>query len=853
MPQEILRQSNFNNGELDPRMRGRRDVKIYFASAAHLENVVTTPSGEINRRPGSTFIDKVRRQLSEISVSGATFEAPNGGSAAGLVEGGAPLVTTTELQQVDPYVLVNVTLSGTPNVALVDLIDYAAQGEADAAEAPFQYPWDQAAAAAGAVKPTEFGAIKVQYRVGGDWHDFGAPAALGSILRTRRFGIGPRRAINSRYWRVVKVGALDWNAAVARLGRIRFWSEGAALSPVRVWPFSFDDKAQRYFLAVTDRNIEVYHADGRAASIAVPHEGAIVAQLRRAQVLDTLIEFHTTTPPNRITRQGAHTEWDSRPVAFASLPKFDYTGDRAGSVDEVQQLRFTDYNEGDTFVITLEEETTSVIAYGPTPEITGDRILAALEALANVGEGNVTVTPNGDFFEVTFTGAAGGVDVGEMAPRTLVSAAGGVFATTAIPGAEGGEPIISAARGWPACGTFHQSRLWMGGLASRPQTALASRLGDWFNFASSGTLKAISIDLNTDETTTITAFFPGQHLQLFTSSAEFFFPVEPIVPPPPVKRATKRGLAEGSPLADMDGATVFITAGGGALAEFIYDDSRQTYVAGFLSKWATHLLAGTEGAPCLVTDFGFRRALTPIEADRAILIRDDGMAAVMHALRSEDVIGFVRWTTAGAYLASGADLAGDQYLAVRRTVGGQDDIYIEKVDAGAMLDSQVKVVGPGDGPVTGLGHLEGRAVAIYIDGADAGDGVVVGGAVARPYPALRETSVGLLFEPRIVTLPAVQEQDPRPGSSMSVGVGSIDLRLGPTANLKGGLVDGRKFPFPLKRRPNVLADQGPGEAPFDGWTRLFPLSGFRRDAQAELVQTRPGPLSIQEVVLTVTS
>jgi hypothetical protein len=854
VPEEILRQSSFTNGELDPRLHGRRDVKVYFASAASLENLMTAPTGELTRRPGQSFIDKARRQLVTIDLAGAVLTAPVGGATTGLAAGTGAFTTTTPLGTADPQVLLSFELSGSPSVALVDLVDYGAQDGAAPAEAPFAYPWADAGAGGGPVPASVFDAIKVQYKIGTEWHDFGGPVALGSILRTRRLGVGPRRAVQARYWRLLKVGATDWGAAVFTLRQLRLWSEGAALSPVRIWPFSFDDKTQRYFLVATDRNLEVYHQDGRAASVPIPHGAEILTVLRRAQVLDTLLEFHNTVAPNRVMRQGRHTEWDSRPVTFASLPKFDYNGDRAGGVDEVQQLRFDSYAGGDTFNITLEGEVTSSIAYTSTA---GDMVTAltgALEALPNVGPGGVTVANTAtDVYSVTFTGANRSDDVGEMAPKTLASAAGGVFAATLTNGRPGGEPVISAARGWPACGTFYQSRLWMGGLRSRPQTLLGSRLGDYFEFESAGTLKAIDVTLDTDETTTVQAMFPGQHLQVFTSSAEFFFPVEPIVAPPPVKRATKRGLSEGTPLAEMDGATVFVTAGGGALAGFLYSqDNRQTYDADFLSKWSTHLLAGSDAAPLSIVDFGFRRARTPVEADRAVLIRSDGQAAVMHALVNDAVIGFTRWTTDGLYRASAADLAGDQYVAVQRDTRTGPEVFIEKIDPAAMLDAQVKATGPAT-EIGGLDHLEGRTVALYIDDGDAGDAVVTGGRVVLPYPALRETSAGLLFVPKGLTLPGALQQDQRSGADMQVRVGGIAFRLGPTANLKAGLKDGRLWPLALKRRPNVIDGQGPGDDAFEGWSRAWPVPGFRADAQCQFEQARPGPLSIKEIVLTVTS
>ncbi|OKS46952.1 hypothetical protein PsaNZ62_29560 [Pseudomonas syringae pv. actinidiae] len=164
-----------------------------------------------------------------------------------------------------------------------------------------------------------------------------------------------------------------------------------------------------------------------------------------------------------------------------------------------------------------------------------------------------------------------------------------------------------------------------------------------------------------------------------------------------------------------------------------------------------------------------------------------------------------------------------------------------------------------DGPceeITGLGHLEGRTVVAYVDGADAGDVVVTGGRIALPYAAQRSAEAGLLFVPRGRCLPLVLQQDPRGGASMHARSGEIAMRLGPTANLKTGMTGKRMWPLALKRRGGetpALLDHGPGEDAFEGWTRLYPVPGFQNDAQIDWVQERPGPLEIREVVVTVQS
>jgi hypothetical protein len=656
--------------------------------------------------------------------------------------------------------------------------------------------------------------------------------------------------VTAPHWRIVKVGGEDWDDTVVTLDALRFWREGTELSPVKLISFAFDQALQRYVLVATDGNIEVYHQDVRVASLPVPHVGEEVRRATKTQVLDTLIRFDKARPPWQITRQGAHNQWDGRASVFTNIPIYDFTGAREGGVDEVQQLRFVDYLEDETFNISLEGETTASIAFSTTGATLATRIQSALEDLSNIGPGGVTVvSTGGDVVSVTFIAKNGSDDIGEMAPRTIASVGGGVYAATLTQGKAGGEAMFSAARGYPACGVFYGQRLWMGGMASRPQTAIGSRLGDYFNLDIKGAtpLSAISMDIDSDEATPIYDFFPGQHLQIFTGLAEFHVPANPIVPPGAASRNTKKGLQQGISPVELDSATMFVSSGGNALIEFIYDDSIAKYRANNLAKLASHRVQG-------VIDMAFRRAFSTYQPDMALLVRDDGTAAVMNALREEDVTGFTGWSTEGRFLAAVSDIAGDTHVAVARPQADEsEEIYLEAVDPEAMLDAEVHQVGEGITVVTGLGHLEGRTVVAYIDGADAGDVTVTGGEAVLPYPTLRDVRIGSLFVPKYRSLPLVMTEDPRSGASMEMRVGEIALRLGPTASLKGGLADGRMWTVPLRTRPRALLDEGPGENPFEGWTRLLGVQGFRKDGQVELQQVRPGPLEIKEIVVTVES
>lgn len=704
------------------------------------------------------------------------------------------------------------------------------------------------------IPTTVAGAIAVQYQAADlSWvtvevHD------CGSLLRTRRFASPPARPITARKWRIVRLGTLDLAAAKVQIGRVSFWRETAVRSDWRRWSFDFDAADQRYQLVATDGNVEIYRRRERVASVPSPFTHAQVTAVKRAHSRDTLLAFHKQVAPHRIARQGAHGEWDSRTQAFTHVPIFDYTGERLGGVNEVQQLTFVDYLAGETFNIGLEGEVTTSISYNATMATLAASVQAALEALDIVGAGGVAVTSPADkVLTVTFQNQNRADDVGEMAPATLSSIEGTVRVATMTQGKPGGEAVMSATRGWPACGVFYEQRLWMGGLASRPGTLIASRIGQFFDLQTigAGADKGIDVNLDTDESTDILALFPGRHLQVLTSSGTHFCPVTPITPPPPFPRSTKEGAEAGTPVLELEGDALFVQAGAATIARTVFDDNKQKYVFDPLSAFASHLADGIVAA-------GMRRGRSTKEPNLAVFVKSDGTATAMYAMLTREVLGFVPWITDGAFVEAGGELAGDLYVGVTRTSG--EDVErdrLERLDETFMLDAAVRYDSPGT-IIDGLDHLEGRTVCLYLDGADAGDAVVEDGQVTLPYPALRTREAGLLFQPRGVILPVRLQQDPRAAPSMHARSGEIAFRLGPTANLRAGMKGKRMWPVSLKRRgapgsQGALLDQGPGEDAFEGWTRLFPVPGFQDDAQIEFVQDRPGPLEIRELVATVTS
>jgi len=86
-------------------------------------------------------------------------------------------------------------------------------------------------------------------------------------------------------------------------------------------------------------------------------------------------------------------------------------GPYAGQTNEVQTVTISGSPTGGTFTLTYGGQTTAALAYNAAAA----DVQAALEALSNVGAGNVSVSgAAGGPYTVTFKGVLGGTDVSQM-------------------------------------------------------------------------------------------------------------------------------------------------------------------------------------------------------------------------------------------------------------------------------------------------------------------------------------------------------------------------------------------------------------------------------------------------------
>ncbi|WP_370655650.1 hypothetical protein [Paracraurococcus lichenis] len=388
-------------------------------------------------------------------------------------------------------------------------------------------------------------------------------------------------------------------------------------------------------------------------------------------------------------------------------------------------------------------------------------------------------------------------------------------------------------RGWPVTVCFHQDRLVIGGSRDLPNRLWLSRSGDLFDFDLGTGLddQAIEFGLVSDQVNAIRAVFSGQHLQVFTSGAEWMVSGAPLTPG---SIQLNRQTRVGSPVdrlvqpVDVDGSTIFAARNGRGIVEFTYTDLQQLYQANDLALVSQHLVRD----PVAMAYDQRRRLLHVAMAD--------GSLATLTLYRAEQVTAWCGQATDGL-VRSLADIEGTVWAVVERAGTPRLERFDEALATDAALTGSSAA--PQD-RWTGLDHLEGCIVGVVADGAPRGTAEVAGGAVTLERPA-QAVQIGLPFAHEVEPLP--------PDLSIPGGSGAAPLRLVAvtfrlleTAALRVDLGRGPQ-PVSFRRLDTPMLDAPPPA--FTGDVRLRAI-GWRRDALAPLwriADDTPLPMTLLSV------
>jgi hypothetical protein len=521
---------------------------------------------------------------------------------------------------------------------------------------------------------------------------------------------------------------------------------------------------------------------------------SLLGTMDHTQSADTLIVVQEDLAPKKIVRGGSHSTWTISDISFEHVPKFNFTA------------ATTTINQ--TITPSAVDGNITITAGGSV--FTSSHVDQYIEANDGIGRARIT-----RFVSATSVEAI--VEIPFF--NTTAIASGSTFLDT------GYEDTWSGSKGYPRTCTFHEGRLYFGGVKSRPNTIFASRVARFFDFNPGEALDddAIELTISTDSTNAITGMFSGRDLQIFTKGGEFFLPqstLDPITPTNVViNGATRRGSQEGIKPVGAESGTLFIQRAGKSLREFLFSDVELSYVSNNISLLSSHLLK----AP---TDMALRKATSTTDGDLLLLVNStDGSLATYSILRGQNVIAPSLSTTDGEFLNVGVDV--DQiYFVVKRTISSTSKYYVECFNDDNTTDSAKLLSGsskPSSTTVTGLTHLEGKTVKVIADDEMQLDKVVSSGQITLDAVPTTYVEIGLDYTPTIKTLP-VELKLPSGNivaQKKRIVEATLNLYLSQNLTLNGN---------------DLLFEAGDF---FTGKKRKKPMLGYDRDGQMTFSQSAP--------------
>ena len=520
----------------------------------------------------------------------------------------------------------------------------------------------------------------------------------------------------------------------------------------------------------------------------------VLATMDHTQSADTLIVVQEDMAPKKIVRGGSHSTWTISDLSFEFIPKFNFTA----SETTINQTITPSAVDGNI-----------TITAGGNVFVSGN-VNQYIEANDGIGRARIT-----RFVSATSVEAI--VEIPFF--NTSAIASGGTF----IDG--GYEDSWSSTKGFPRTCTFHEGRLYFGGVKSRPNTIFASRVARFFDFNPGEALDDDSIELtiSTDSTNAITGMFSGRDLQIFTKGGEFFLPQSTLDPITPtnvvVNGATRRGSKEGIKPVGAESGTLFIQRAGKSLREFLFSDVELSYISNNISLLSSHLLKSP-------SDMALRKATSTTDGDLLLIVNEtDGSLATYSILRGQNVIAPSLSTTDGEFINVGVDV--DQiYFTMKRSISSSDKYYVECFNDDNTTDSSKLLSGsskPSSTTVTGLTHLEGKTVKVIADDQMQLDKTVSSGQITLDAVPTTYVEIGLNYTPTIKTLPV----------ELKLSSGNIVAQkkriVEATANLylsQNLTLNGNDLLF-------VAGDF------FTGKKRKKPMLGYDRDGQMTFSQSAP--------------
>ena len=578
-----------------------------------------------------------------------------------------------------------------------------------------------------------------------------------------------------------------------------------------------------------------FTSGGTAAKIyeiATPYTEADLPTLKFVQSADVMYLAHPLYAPRKLSRTD-HNAWTLQGVALTpsiAAPTNVAATAQTGSGSTSYSYRVTAIAE-ETGEVSLPSSTAST-----TNDLTtsGNKNRVSWDAVSGAERYAVYKLDNGlyGFIGETTALAFDDQNIGPDRSDTPPTAR---------------DPFVGVGN-YPSCATFYEQRLCFANSVNSPQTIWMSNSANFENFNVSNPAKdddAVTVTIYAREVNAVRHMVPLDNLITLTSGAEWRLAGASdtgFITPSSIERRPQSywGCADVPPLV-VGNTLLFVQDKGSKIRDLSYSFESDGYAGSNLSVLAEHLFDGRT-----VEEWAFAK----VPHSLVWCIRDDGRLLTLTYLREHEVWGWAQHETDGTVESVCAVSEGDEdavYLIVKRTVGGRDVRYIERlhsrtftdIEDAFFVDSGLSYDGAATTVLGGLWHLEGREVVALADGNVYRGLTVANGSVTMPR-AVSKAHVGLAYTTDIRTLPVDLGSREGTVQGRRKRVGKVTLRVEKTRGIFLGPSSDRLTEW--KQR----ATEAWGEAiqPFTGDVDIPILPQWNAEGDLWIRQSDPLPLTL---------
>ncbi len=575
---------------------------------------------------------------------------------------------------------------------------------------------------------------------------------------------------------------------------------------------SFEVTPEEGLLVVfTEKKIRIYQNAELKGDLTTEFLGPDLRDLDFNQKSDTSIITSKYYTFMELLRQGKNDSWGYNEIALNKAPEYTFA-DTEGGVNDIQQIKFRNFQEGDTIRLSLDGEKTLSIIYTKSSTVMADRIKNAINGLATVDKTNggcvVTVVTAETLYQVEFVGTDGKQDKPDMiaAIEEQASTNEQVVVKCIQEGKPPLEALWSEKRGYPFSSCHCQGRLYFGGSHALPYMINGSMTNNQYTFRKTNQNlddEAVEIPADADGACEIRRVYAMERLFALTNKGIFAAKEMPITPGSILNKQTDTPCAFVRPK-EIDSAMIYVTQNSEGknqtVASLTYTYENEKYKTDDLA----YLVPSIMREPL---NIDVRRSIKRNHATYLFVINSDGTLAVLNSKQSQGLNGWSICETNGKFLDV-VVINDITYFAIEREIGGVKRYFIEHWDDNAKLDLGITLIS--DKPIKewtneNLDIFNGLTVGVYAQDLPYGEVKVENSTIVLDYPATK-IEVGIPFEWDAETMPAVVENDVYSLVGHKYRVPHVSVQLKDTAgiNINGQQVCNRFFGRDSWDKENIL-------------------------------------------------